>query len=132
MGVIKVNLTEDALKLISNIRFKNAPEPLSEWDNREQINYYIDLNSLYGGNFVFEDVAMILGRYNELIPGTEEDALGPSFPEEFEDYMWKLHTYIADNLENIEQLVHQFSIKGGLKPGEYQCKSNVGIWEYKG
>ena len=135
MAIKKIELSEDALKLISNITFESAPEPLMvgyEAERREQINYYIDLNSLYGGSYVFEDIAFILGRENEMIPGTEENPLGGEFPEEFENYMWNLHTYIVDNLEYIEQMVHQFCIKGGLKPGKYECKSNVGIWEYKG
>ena len=132
MAVLKVELTEDILKLVSNIRFQEVPTPPQEDDERERIDYAIDYNSLYGGTYVFEDIAYILGRYDEHIPGTEEDPLGVKFPLELEDYMWEIHTYIIDHIDAIEELVHQFCNKGGLKPGVYQCKSNFRMWEYKG
>ena len=44
----------------------------------------------------------------------------------------KLEECIMDNIDAIEELVHQFCIKGGLKPGVYQCKSYCRLWEYKG
>ena len=134
MAVLKIELTEDMLKLISNIRFQEVPAPLVndwEYEKRERIDYAIDCNSLYGGTYVFEDIAYILGRYDEHIPGTEEDPLGVQFPEDFENYMWGLHTYVTENLDAVEELVHQFCNKGGLKPGVYQCKSNIRLWEYK-
>ena len=132
MATLKIKLTEDMLKLISNIRFQEMPDPLMYDDERENVCYAIDFASLYGGSYVFEDIAYILGRYDEHIPGTEEDPLGVHFPDEFEDYMWEIHTYILENIDAIEELVHQFSVKGGLKPGEYTCKSYCRIWEYKG
>ncbi len=129
MATLKIELTEDMISLISNIRFKEVPEPLDDNDTREHVEYAIDYNSLYGGDFVFEDIAYILGRYNEHIPGTEEEALGARFPDEFEDYMWGLHSYILENIDSIEELVHQFCGKGGLKPGIYKCKSYFRQWE---
>ena len=132
MAILTIKLTDDILRLVSNIRFQEVPEPPKDGDTREQINYAIDYASLYGGTYVFEDIAYILGRYDEHIPGTEEDPLGVQFPREFEDYMWEIHTYITDNLDAIEELVHQYCNKGGLKPGIYQCKSHFRMWEYKG
>ena len=123
----KITLTEDMLKLISNIQYGEAPM-LDEKDTRQSIMYGIDFNALYGGS-TFEDVAIILGLYDKRIPGTEEEPLGAKFPKEIEDYMWNIHTNIVDHIEEIEQLVHWFSNKGGLKPGNYGFK---GIWEYIG
>lgn len=132
MAVLTIKLTDDILKLVSNIRFQEVPEAPKENDAREQIVYAIDYSSVYGGSYVFEDIAYILGRYDEHIPGTEENPLGVQFTKEFEDYMWEIHTYIMDNIDAIEELVHQFCNKGGLKPGVYQCKNYFRFWEYKG
>jgi len=131
MVVLKISLTEDMLKLISNIRFQEVPQALQDDDEREMVTYGVDYGSLYGGNFVFEDISFILGRYDEHIPGTEEDALGAKFPKEFEDYMWEMHSYILEHIDCIEELVHQFCNKGGLQPGVYVAKPNEHIWKRK-
>ena len=127
MAKIKLELTEDMIKLISNFHFGETPN----LDNtKEQSkNYAVDINNIYGGDITFENIAYILGRYDEHIPGTEEDALGAKFPKEFEDYMWELHGTIIDNLRNIEEIVHQFCWRGGVTPGVYKCLSNEHIWE---
>jgi hypothetical protein len=125
MSVLKITLTEDMLKLISNIHYGEVPQLDS---SRHTVAYGIDFNSLYGGS-TLEDVAYIIGRYDEHIPGTEEDALGADFPKELKDYMFNMHVYIVDHIQDIEELVHWFSNKGGLKPGTYKCKSHERIWE---
>ena len=119
--VKKLELTEDILTLISNIHFVDYGESDGE-------KYFMDINGLYGGSYVFEDISYLLGRYDEHLPGTEEDPLGPQFPKEFEDYMWNIHSFIVDNLDSVEELVHWFSNKGGLTPGTYK-KGNDGIWK---
>ena len=130
MAVVKVKLTKDLIKLISNIRFCQY-KPIKDDDERQEIYYGIDINSLYGGDFLFEDMSFILGIYDKHIIGTEEDAEGPDFHKEDKYYMWELHSYILDNLQNIEEIVHQFVGQGGLKEGTYTCKSNEHIWIYK-
>lgn len=128
MGVLKLNLTEDVLCLVSNIRFKQLPK-LEENDSREHVGYEIDLASIYGGDFLFEDMALILGLMDKAIPDTLEDADGPKFDFETENKMLELHTFILDNLDNIEEIVHQFILKGGVTPGTYKCKDYQHIWE---
>jgi len=128
MALKKIELTEDLLKLISNIHFQDVPTPPEDDDTRETITYGIDYNSLFGGNFLCEDVSMILGRYDERIEGTEENPLGVQFPIETENYFWELYTTIIENIEPIEELVHQFSNKGGLVPGVYVSKGYDHIW----
>ena len=61
---------------------------------------------------------------------TEEDADGPKFSEEDTEYMLGLHDFIIDNLQNIEEVLHQMILKGGIKPGTYKCKDWQHIWEY--
>ena len=84
MATIKVTLTEDMLSLISNIHFQELPDTEAK---KEKLTWGSDFYSLYGGSFVFEQIAYILGRYDEHIKGTEDDALCPRFPKEFADYM---------------------------------------------
>lgn len=131
MAVLKVELTEDMLKLISNIHFGTLPEPMEDEDTREYVTYGINYSEFYGPGFLFERIALILGKYFDYIPGTEEDPDGAKYSEEFTDYMWELHSYIQDNIDSIEELVHQFVNKGGLVPGTYTCKSYEHIWKLK-
>ncbi|MBP5458321.1 MAG: hypothetical protein J6Y37_17665 [Paludibacteraceae bacterium] len=128
MAVLTVKLTDDMLKLVSRINFMNFPAH-DTWQNREVLTWGIDINSLYGGSYLYEDVSYILGVYDKHIEGTEFDPMGVRFPEEMENYMWELHSYILEHLQDIEELVHQFCNRGGLKAGEYKCKSNERIWE---
>lgn len=127
MAKIKIVLTEEHLALISNIHFGKLPE-ISE--KEQYISWGIDFNSLYGGSYLFEDIAYILGKYDERIEGTEEDAMGPQFPEELENHMYELHCYIVENIEYIEDLIHYYSNKGGLKVGTYTCNDFNKIWKY--
>lgn len=127
MAILRVTFTEDMLKLIPCINFKEIPATDTEIKNKT--NICIDFDSLYGGSFVFEDMSFILGIYDKHIPGTENNPLGPRFPEELEDYMWETHRYIVENIVNIEEILHQFSVKGGIKAATYKCKSNEHFWE---
>lgn len=124
MALVKLELTEDMLKLISNIRFKEKDE--------EEGTLEIDINNLYGGSFLYEDVSMILGRYDEHIEGTEDGYDGPRFPKEFEAYMDELHGKIVDNIEAIESIVHMYGCRGGVKPGLYVGHDYDCIFEYIG
>lgn len=125
MATVKLTLTKDMLALISNIRFTKVPNLNTE---KKYLSWGIDFNSIYGGSYLLEDIAYIIGKYDEHIEGTEESAMGPEFPPELEDYMFDLHTKILNNIHYIEDLVHQFSIKGGLTEGTYKCKDYERIW----
>lgn len=127
MAKLKVTLTNDMIKLISCINFQRYNKITDDTEEHE-VFYAIDLNSLYGGNFVFEDIARILGFYEQVIENTETLSTGPRFPQETEDYMWETHCYILENLHYIEQILHQYCAKGGLTPGVYTSKNNELIW----
>ena len=126
MAIVKIKLTKDILTLITNIHFEKVPDLKST--DKYPLTWGINFFSLQGGSFVFEDIAYIIGKYDEHIPGTEENPLGPQFPKELEDYMWEIHSYIVDNIEYIEDLVHYYCNKGGLQEGVYKCKSNEKAW----
>lgn len=126
MAIIKLKITEDMIKLISNIHF--GPVPVLE-DENPVVKVGLDYFSLYGTDLTFENIAYLIGRYEEHIPGTEENPLGAEFPKELEDYMWELHGTILENIQNIEEIVHQFAGRGGISPGVYKCRDYEHIWE---
>ena len=125
--VKRLTLTEDMLKLISNIHYGEAID-LDDCENKQTVVYGIDFNSIYGGDSTFETIAYILGRYDEHIEGTETDPMGADFVDDFKNYMSDMHNYIVDHIADIEDLLHWFSNKGGLTPGTYKC-GNACIWE---
>ncbi len=122
MAIKRLKLTEEHLKLISSIKV----------DEMDDYNVVICKNGIYGGTHLIEDLALILGHWDEAIENTKEDADGRAFPDELEKHMLEVHTYVIDNLLLIETLVHQFAFKGGLTSGVYKCKDNELIWEKEG
>ena len=164
MAIKKITLTEDHLKLISNIRFEkfNFDEKqklnrlkeyafdldlqpnskdgevskndfilgeISDFDGNERFGWGIDQWSLFGGTYVLEDVAMIIGKFDKVIPESIEEPTGCRFPPELEEYMYGLYNYIYDNMEYIISLVLFYSTRGGLTPGTYKCINNIKNWE---
>lgn len=109
------------------VRVKEQLEIIS--DRKECMAWGINQWSLFGGTYAMEDIALILGKFQEFIPGTEESPLGRQYPKELEDYMWGLYNDIVDNMEFIISLVLFYVDKGGLQPGTYKCKIQDKIWE---
>lgn len=126
MSIVRITLTDDILKVISGLRFEKFS--FSKDSENKRYGWGIDEYGMYGGTYVLEDISILIGRYNEHIPGTEENPLGVEFPEELTNYMWEIHDYIVENLEYIENLIHTYINKGGLTPGTYKCKSNELDW----
>ena len=123
----KLTLTEDHLKLIqalNPVKFE-----FEDSDDRSHFGVGYDSYSLWGGSFLFEDVALILGFYEESLPGTQDDYAGRRYSEEREKYMLELYSFFEENLFYIESLVHQFSTKGGLTTGTYKCIDYQLNWE---
>ena len=116
----RLTLTEDHLKLINLIRFED------DYKNNkvsiDKINPYILSGKL-------EDIAFALGLSNLAIPNTEDNENGAAFPDETEEYMLGVHHYILDNIYDIEVLIHQMVLKGGITPGTYKCIDTEEIWE---
>lgn len=123
---IKITLTDEHIKLISNLRFTEFNDDINALEI-EKIGF--DLNSLYGGSFLLEDISYILGCYDKHIEGTEDKATGPEFETELMDHMLELHEYIMNNINLIEEIVHQFIGKGGITPGTYSCDRFDHIWK---
>lgn len=119
MARIYVNLTEDHLKLIRNLNVQALTD--------ETVGIVKD--NLYGGTYKYEQMALILGLTDKAVPGTEEDMeTGTLYEKEVQLYMLELDKYIRENLLNIEEILHQFCLKGGLTVGKYVCKDYQHIW----
>ena len=116
----RLTLTEDHLKLINLIRFED------DYKNNkvsiDKINPYILSGKL-------EDIAFALGLSHLAIPNKEDDENGAAFPDETEEYMLGVHHYILDNIYDIEVLIHQMVLKGGITPGTYKCIDTEEIWQ---
>ena len=118
MAIKRITLDEDKIKLISN---------LTPIETEKSVHY--DINGLWGGSYLFEDMAMILGFYDEYIQGTEKDYEGKRYAPEKETYMHELYSWVISNIFYIESLVHFYASRGGLEPGTYKCIDTELYWE---
>ncbi len=132
MAIKKIKLTEDLIRLIQNINFEAFDFETEEPDKKDRhYGWGIDQFSLFGGTFAMEDIALILGKFDQFVPGTEESPLGRRFPKVLEDYWWELYDYIYTNMEYIISLVFWSVTHGGLKPGTYKCINTIKDWTYE-
>lgn len=118
---IKVELNEDLIKLVKSFEFTRL----------NNSHYGIDSYSLFGGTYLYEQMAYILGYNDKVIPETLELPTGPRYQQEYEDKMIEYDEYLLKNLVFIEEILHQYIDKGGVKPGIYSCLDNVRIWNYE-
>ncbi len=80
-----------------------------------------------GGNK--EQIARIIGCYDKVISGTEEDFDGPKFPPEIEEHIYDVYNFVFENLVTIEEIIHQRCNKGGINPNtSYIAYDNEHIW----
>lgn len=117
------NLVND-LKLSENDKFKQYNDDILEeihgFQPHSRFGWGCDQWSLFGGTYVLEDVAMILGYFDQAIENSETLATGRRFPAELEDKMYNLYEYIYENLEDIFVIILTFVGNGGLVPGTYE------------
>lgn len=111
-------LTEDHLKLATFFFIENEEKKVS-------INKKIMLSEQ---SHLLDDVSLILGLRDKMIPYTEEDADGMAFPDDVEQYMVDTYRYVSENMYWIETLIHQNILKGGVQPGTYECDDRAKIW----
>lgn len=119
MAKIKITLTEEHIKL------------LKEFRNTQIDDIYVGYDTInpYGGSYLMEDIAMILGYWDKAIPGTENDYDGRKFGIENEQKMLDIHTYLMDNIRFVFSIVFQF-MEIGIKPGLYTSLDNDLNWTY--
>lgn len=121
MAKITLNITEDHLKLIQSLKMYQFNDSV----------YGVDNYQLFG-DYMYENMALILGFEDKVIPETKEDYLGAKYPQEYMEKMDELYAFFVDNLPYIYDLLLQFSCKGGLKIGKYTARDYQRIWTYLG
>lgn len=119
-NVIKVTLTEDIIRFIKLFRIAQLNDRVVG----------IDTFELYPESHLFDFMSKVLGLDDHKIKGTEENPLGAQFDKETTDKMMDLDSYIVDNLQYIEEIVHQYC-DIGIKPGTYSCLGYNRIWKYQ-
>lgn len=120
MAKIKIKLTEDHIKLIKYFKFERIDD------------YHTGADTInpYGGTYLMEDLAMILGYWEQAKPGTEKDYDGRKFGLENEQKMMDIHQYLMDNMNFVLSIIVQF-IETGVTPGVYSSVDYCLNWEYK-
>lgn len=117
------NMVDD-LKLSENDSFKEYNQTILEelhgFEPQSRFGWGCDQWSLFGGTYLLEDIAMILGYFDQAIEKSENLATGRRFPQELEDKMYSLYDYICENMEDILVLMLSFIGNGGLVPGTYE------------
>ena len=98
---------------------KTILDELHSFEPQSRFGWGCDQWSLFGGTYLLEDMAMILGYFDQAIENSENYAMGRRFPTKLEEEMFTLYDYICDNLEDIFTLILTFIGNGGLKPGVY-------------
>lgn len=121
---LQLNQDEDIEKVNNSIL-----DEIYSFNPHSRFGWGCDQWSLFGGTYVYEDIAMILGYFDQAIENSENLATGRRFPKELEDKMYALYEYIYENLEDIFNLILTFISKGGLTPGVYELVNYN--WEKK-
>ena len=118
MAKFKLKFTEEHIKLIKNFRTRQL----------DDANFTINTYDLFGGTYLYEDMALILGYMDKVIPGTMEDADGPKFDEETTQHLAELDAFMVENFQHIEDILHQFCDEGIKPDTTYWCNLNEGVW----
>ena len=108
---ISLVFTEDIITFIKLMKVQTFSDSRVGFDNY----------ALYPESHLFDFMAMVLGKRDRRIDGTEETT----------DYMHEIDSFIVGNLEYIEEILHQFC-DVGIKPGKYSCLAYQRIWKYDG
>lgn len=114
---LHLELNEDHLKLIRFIR-------LEEKDKTLVIDKQVMLTLQ---SHILDDVAIILGLKDQVIPGTENDTDGGAYPDDVQERMLSAYYYVSRNLPLIESLLHQRCMEG-IQPGKYVAVDNIMVW----
>lgn len=120
---ITLNITEDHIKLIKALNFKQFTNDRYGIDNYDLFNI--------GRGFLYEDMAIILDKTDKIIPETVDDWDGPKFDTDTQNYLIELDEFIINHIKDIMDILIQFCDSGGLRVGKYTCFDNSRIWSYE-
>ncbi len=126
MALKKLTVTDEHVKLLQAVKFESF---VFDGDSRNgRFAWGVDQYGPWGGNFPIEDIALILGHWEDTIPGTENDWDGRKFPEELSMHFYDLYDDITENFEDYFKLLIFMTDKGGLTPGIYKRNPRKGEW----
>lgn len=154
---IKLTFTEEHIALIkaldfNQIDFAEILKSYDQYNHRTRMEvrgetvdctvgdvlekYHIGIDSIYGfdnfnlwgGTYLWEQIAWIIGIHDHAYPETLEDPAGPKFPPEDMEHMIELDSFIVTHLKHIIDLLLQFCTEG-IQPGvTYWCYDHQNIW----
>lgn len=121
-------LTRDIEDRLNSIdRISKISKVLAVEDNDKY--YGIDTYDLFSNDYWYDYMAHIIGCSDQVIRGTEEDTDGPKYPQEVIEHLRDLDAFLINNIVYIEDIIHQFSDRGGIKSGiTYISYDYEGIW----
>lgn len=119
--ILKIKMTEELLRLINGFQILEL---------KEGQQYGVDVDHLYGGTYLYEQMAEYLGWMDKVIPSTKEDPDGAKFEPETMKKLVELDEYVTKHLIDIEEIIHQFATKGGIKKGIYRADDAARIWKF--
>lgn len=122
-----ITITEEHIKLLQAIKFEHF---IFDGNSRNgRFGWGIDQYAPWGGEYPIEDIALILGKLDMAIEGSEENWSGRYFPDDLQNHFIDLYEYITENMEYLFSLLIFYSDKGGLTPGTYKCNPRLKDWE---
>lgn len=113
-----LNVTKDHLKLLSMALLENNDDSITISKDKLMVNQ----------SHLLDDVSLVLGLRDKMIPNTEDSADGMAFPDDIEEYMVSTYKNVVEHLYDFETLLHQMILQGGIVEGIYECDSKDGIW----
>ena len=91
--------------------------------------YGIDTYDLFESDYWYDQMAHTIGVADQVIKGSEEDITGPKYPQGVIDHLRELDDFLVTNIVKIEDILHQFCNRGGIKAGiKYVSYDYEGIW----
>ena len=127
MAYKKIEITDEHIKLLQAMKFEEFV--FDEQSRNGRIGWGIDQYSPWGGNYPIEDIALILGHWEEAIPGSENTVEGRCFPEPLQSHLLDLYEFITENMPFLWSMVIWYSDKGGLTAGTYKCNPRYLEWQ---
>lgn len=118
--ITKIELTEDLLKLIHGFDILEL---------KEGKQYGVDIDHMYGGTYLYEQMAILLGWEDKEVPETKEDPDGVKFEKGTMEKLVEYDDFMTKHLLDIEQIIHQYCVEG-VKPGFYKSREGIGLWKY--
>lgn len=119
---------ERVLKLMRHCDVCILDEVMDKYHLNIDHLYGVDNYNLWGGTYLFEQMAYILGYQDKIITGTLENPTGPEFETECYEHMKDLDAFIVTNLGNIFEILLQFCTEGIQEGVTYWCYDNEHIW----